>query len=54
MAVPEKVLNIIAGKSSLLMNITTSVDSSDKLNYFQAVVDESISAKRYISQTQSI
>jgi len=36
------------------MNITTSVDSFDKLNCFQGVVDESTSVKRYISQTQSI
>lgn len=31
------------------MNITTSVDSFDKLNCFQGVVDESTSAKRYFS-----
>jgi len=37
-----------------LMNITTSVDSFDKLNCFQGVVDESTSTKRYFSQTQSI
>ena len=36
------------------MNITTSVDSFDKLNCFQGVVDESTSTKRYFSQTQSI
>ena len=37
-----------------IMNITTSVGSFDKLNCLQGVVDESTSAKRYISQTQSI
>lgn len=34
-------------------NITTSVDSFDKLNCLQGVVDESTSTKRYISQIQS-
>ena len=38
----------------LTMNITTSVDSFDKLNCLQGDVDESTSTKRYISQTQSI
>lgn len=36
------------------MNITTSVDSFDKLNCFQGVDNEFTSTKRYISQTQSI
>ena len=46
-------LHSIAAKI-VLMNITTSVDSFDKLNCLQGDVDESTSTKKYISQAQSI
>lgn len=32
------------------MNITTSIDSFDKLNCFEGVVDECTGTKRYFSQ----
>jgi hypothetical protein len=36
------------------MNMTTSVDSFDKLKLFSGVADESTSTKRYFPQTEGV